>query len=1035
MQQQPPRGMPSHSVAAAFLFETRIENEESLIDAMLASMARSALSADAWERLHGAALRDDRLSEVAFAFEATSQGKRLRASQPGVAAEFLFQAGRFIADVFGDAAGAVAYLERALALAPTHAPAFVGLETLLQKTQQPKRLAELYATMAQHKPRADQIALLRRAAALHEETGGADDRVADLLQAIVRLEPTDEDARSRLEELYVRANRFRDVARLNEQALAAEAGPTGDARAALLSRVVEIYADRLQEPERALPYIEQLLALDPSHEAARRVAQKLVVTKGLAGRAAAALAAAFEVTGSPEDVVRFLTIEFENARGAKRAGILVRLAEVRSQKLSDDAGAFDALEQALALDPVDDTLRARYVTLATRLERYADAAKSLARVALTAKEPAVKARANAQLGLMQLRGGDAKRAKATLSALSATPDLPPDAALAAAYALCEILETEKDPRPLCDALELIGRLETDPQKRRDTDRRVAELATRLRDAPRAIAAYERLLETDGRGLALEALVPLYEAAGHHERLAQALEMRAADTADGALARELLMRAAAVRIQDTKDAPGALATCRAIVARFGPARDVLALAIPLLEGQRLWAELAAALAHDAAQAAGPEQGEILARLGMVRLTRLRDVPGALEAFQAALAFDPHERTARSALERLTTTGEHRLEAGAALEPIYRREGALAPLLKLLELRGSIEADVDARLAALSEAIEVARDSRAADPARVVDLLGRALAEAVTGDRPLAEWIASIDDLDASTDAKRRAAIFCQAIGDREISSSDLVTLAVRAAENSAATGDAEGALALYRRALAFDPQSADLLARVDDLLRDRGSPRERIALYRSALARGSPERRRELIHRIGTVEWRDLGDLDAAITTYLAALEGDADDAEAAAALETLYAKAERWTEPFTLYEERLVRAGGDAARLLRSKLAQLAAARGEANRARLQCARLLEDPQLLADHLEVVGQVADSLGDADLARAVLLRRAEAAAEPREQVQWLERLGAVELERRGDPAGAAAAWKRAAALAETTAEDESARRLYALARGG
>jgi len=54
MQQQPPRGMASHS-AGAFLFDTKIENEEALVDAMLASMARAALPSEAWDRLSDAA--------------------------------------------------------------------------------------------------------------------------------------------------------------------------------------------------------------------------------------------------------------------------------------------------------------------------------------------------------------------------------------------------------------------------------------------------------------------------------------------------------------------------------------------------------------------------------------------------------------------------------------------------------------------------------------------------------------------------------------------------------------------------------------------------------------------------------------------------------------------------------------------------------------------------------------------------------------------------------------------------------------------
>ncbi|HEX3771275.1 MAG TPA: hypothetical protein VHV30_10440, partial [Polyangiaceae bacterium] len=219
MQHQPPRGGTGQ--AAAFSLEAKMENEESIVDAMLASLARGALAPDAWEQLHEAAHRDNRLSEVAFAFESVSQGKRLRAAPQAVAAEFLYQAGRFFGDVFGDEVGAVAYLERALALAPGHAPAFAKIDELLTKQRQHKKLAEICAAAAQHRPRGEQVPLLRRAAELLAEAGGPEDKVIELLQGILRLEPGNEDARARLEALYVRANRFRDVVRLNEQALAA----------------------------------------------------------------------------------------------------------------------------------------------------------------------------------------------------------------------------------------------------------------------------------------------------------------------------------------------------------------------------------------------------------------------------------------------------------------------------------------------------------------------------------------------------------------------------------------------------------------------------------------------------------------------------------------------------------------------------------------------------------------------------------------------------------------------------------------------
>ncbi len=1034
MQQQPPRG-GSGPYGASFSFEAKVENEEPLVDAMLASLARAALPADAWEKLHEAAHRDDRLSEVAFAFESVSQGKRLRAAQPPVAAEFLFQAGRFFGDVFGDEAGAVAYLERALALSPSHAGAFAKIDVLLSRSQQPKKLAEVYATAAQHRPRGEQVPLLRRAAQLLAEAGGADDKVMDLLQGLLRLEPGDEDARFRLEALYVKANRFRDVVRLNEQALVADPPPDDRARRALLSRIVELYADKLQEPERALPHIEQLLAIDPANEGARKVAQKLVVIKGLAGRAAAALATAFEAFGTPQEVERYLTLELDNTRGPKRASLLFRLGKLKAERLGDDDGAFDAFEQALAIDAVDDDLRGRYVALATASRRYADAAKTLSRVVGTVKDTAVKTKASAQLGEMLLRGGDAKRAKATLAGVLSTPEAPPDAVLVAANALREIHEKEKDARGLCDVLERISAVEPDPERRGRIDEELAELAARLKETPRAIAAYERLLATGARERALEALAPLYEASGDPEKHARLLDERAADTPDPAKARELLMRAAEIRAKEAKDAAGAIATCRVVLDRFGAGRDVLALLVPLLESQRLWAELADALARDAALAEGRESAEVLSRLGTVRMLRLRDIPSALDAFQEALAFDPQERTARTTLEKLAGLGDHRLAAGRILEPVYRRDGATGPLLKVLELRGAQAPDVDERLDALREATRLAGAGGAAEAGRTLELIGRGLVEAVVGERPLREWLDALDAVTgAGTDPKRRAAILGKAIGEREVVSAELSELAKRTAEAHTASGDAPSAIALYRRALSFEPQSGELLSRIDDLLRDQGSPKERVALYRAVLARGDTTRKRELAHRIGAIEWHDLGDIGAATATYREALEDDPEDVDAYVALSDLYAVAERWTDLCALFEERLTHVEGDAARTLRARLAEMAAAHGDGERARTQCARLLEDAELSAEHLDAVEHAADRLHDAHLARAVLRRRAEMAQDPREQIAWLDKLGELDETALGDLESAAAAWKRAAALAESAEDDDAARRLYARARG-
>src|SRR5215472_9622934 len=164
----------------------KLENEESILDTMLAAMARGNLPADAWEKLNEAAQRDHRLSELAFGFETVSQGKRLKTLPPPVAAEFLFQAAHFFGDVVSDDIGAVSYLERALTVAPTHSASFAKIEHLLQKTDHTGKLAEVYVASAQHRPRTEQAPLLRRAAELLSQVDDADDRVIDLLQQALR---------------------------------------------------------------------------------------------------------------------------------------------------------------------------------------------------------------------------------------------------------------------------------------------------------------------------------------------------------------------------------------------------------------------------------------------------------------------------------------------------------------------------------------------------------------------------------------------------------------------------------------------------------------------------------------------------------------------------------------------------------------------------------------------------------------------------------------------------------------------------------
>ncbi len=449
----PPDLPRQRGAAVGFTFETALENEGEILDSLLGALARNQLPPAAWSNLHLAAVRDDRVAQLGEAYLAVGQGKRLRAAPPQVAAEFLYRAGLFFSDAGNDPVRSIDLWHRALIAFPSHQAAFDRLEAALVEAGQWRARADLYVTQARHHPRSEQADLLRRAVELLEDKPGTGASLIEHYQGILRLDPRDDATRNKLETRLLEANRPRDVARLLEQALVADPPPADLALREIRSRLLHLYAGPLTELERSMPHVEALLAEDPEHEEARAVARKLLDVKALAGRAAAALAQATEATGTPADVVKILTIELEHTRGPKRRDVLRRLGLLRQDGTGDQTGAYEAFEQALALDPTDDEVLRRYVGLAVNLHKAVDAGRALARFGAAARDPQVRARLSAEVGELYLLGGDPKRARAAFIGVLAMPDLPDTTALRVSRSLCAIYSSERDFRSLADSLD------------------------------------------------------------------------------------------------------------------------------------------------------------------------------------------------------------------------------------------------------------------------------------------------------------------------------------------------------------------------------------------------------------------------------------------------------------------------------------------------------------------------------------------------------------------------------------------------------
>ncbi|HLV66682.1 MAG TPA: tetratricopeptide repeat protein, partial [Polyangiaceae bacterium] len=753
--------------------EEHLADPRDVLETLVSSVAKGEPAEATWELLHRAASRDKKVSELAQEYEQIAHDKRIKLLAPEQQAFIFRQAAEFFSSVYGDADLAVGYAERAYTVAPESEGTFALLESLLTGTGRLARLARLYAESAERS--ADHEAkrlLLGRAFGIAGVLDDGDELVIDTGRRILEIAPEEDSVRDAVMQRLIAAGRHADVVDLLEKALAREPAPAPEEARLHREQLIDLCFTVLQSPERALTHLEGLLALDPTHEMARKAAEGMLEHKQLMPRAAAALSDAYQAAGELDRAVSMLTFELKHVRGPRRVEVQRRLAILRQDVLGDVSGALELLGPVVAGDPGDDALRQRYVALSLALNQPDQAARLLSRALSTHRDSGVRARVGVDVGNVYVRSGDLKRAHLAFSkVLESSAD--PGASLEAARRMADLFSDTLDSAELARVLETIVRLEPERETRQAAARRLARLADgELGDAERAIVAWRALVGSPWTDEALSRLDALYEQAGDQLGLSDVLAFRAERTRDPVEARELAVRALELRTAGARDSEASIAAYQSFAERFGPSRELHARLVPLLEQTGRFAELAEVLLREIELVQPSERGALWARLGQVRLSRLSDARGALDAFARAFSLDASDRAARAGLERLLAIESTRIAAADLLEPVYRASATPAELLKVLEARAEGESTAEARLAARDEVIYLS-ENELADPDRALEHAVRALRDALENEPSAAgDWSVVVLRLaPACTSPTRRAELLLWAAGSLDVLSQE------------------------------------------------------------------------------------------------------------------------------------------------------------------------------------------------------------------------------------------------------------------------
>lgn len=871
-----------------------------------------------WDRAQSLAQVAGRPTELAEAYREVVRGNL----SPEILADLCRRAADLHEHVLHDAASAVPYWEKLLSVEPDDEPAFLRLKELLTAGERWRELENLYdREIRRLDDESRQIEMLAEVALLAEDIMGDAPRAVGYQERILELDPVSPVALESLDRLLTRLDRKEALLELLDKRVELSAGEEQNQH---LVRIGQL-ALALHQPERSMQAIERVLESDPTSYEARDTAEELLQIGSVRTRAARALEAVYEVRDEIRDLVRVLGVrveglrpvegeslapEEEQEREDERRDLLRRIATLRDDRLHDDEGSFDVFAELVPLDPLDADLRERLIDTGRRLNRSRVVVEVLLQAAEAADTPALRAEILLQAAPIQsdlLEEPEA--AESSYRKVIALREEEPEFALQAAQALESFLVSQNRHEELAENLKLQIALLTDLDRKQALLARLAQLSAEvLGDLPAAIQAWEsRLFEQSDDREALTALSELYEKVQRYEDLARVVRERRDLTDSDAERLELTRKLAEIQEVHLEEISAAIDSYQSLVDETGPEAETLAALARLYGKSERYQELSEV--YEQQSQVLQEEAErlsALAALGQVRLTRLDDVPGALEAYRQALTIERSQAESREALLRLLSHEDNvtRLEAAEILQPIFEAEGNAEKLLLVVEVQERSSDDVSFQLERLAELVRVAEDSLQDYP-RAMGYALRATRLAVEQGE-LSSWLATLERLAPLAEARKAQVELLESIA-ADLFDADL-QLQVQKRVGSLyrdELGQKEQAMTAFEKALEYQPEDAESLLALEQLYEEASRYADLLQIFeRRAEVAESESERKELLFRQARLLAEQLKDPSRAIDTYESIIDQEL-DATAIAALDQLYAEEKRWQDLISLLQRRL----------------------------------------------------------------------------------------------------------------------------------
>jgi len=743
-----------------------------------AAVKHSPHAVSAWEEVEALAADLDRPDDIVALYNETLGA----AVEPQIAEMIGERAGGFCDEWFGDDPSILEkILVRVTALAPASDTALQRLSVIYTVAERWTDALGLYdRAVDATKDRARRVRLLREAAQIAKDVANQPDKAIGYYQLLLPLTPEDGQISQSLERLLERHERWPDLIQLWESRLESQSKKD---RERTRSRIAAVWLDNLGDPQRALAAAKPLLAeADDDRESTQlleRILESANANKGVRDAALDLLRSHYDQTARPREVIRVL--EQVIGLDPSGSGALHEEAGARLAELDDLPAAMSHYAALLAMSPGSSVTEEKLRQLAERgglHDRYADGVAAAARAS---KDPTRKVALLGEAARTRIdRLSDVEAAIVLLVEAAATTGASEPEQLLVVRRLAGLYAQTNRPRERLGMLERQALLEANEGTRSAILSEAAKLAESLGDTERALALWERRIDSDPSDLSgLDARITILETQERWDDLVAALESRAAKVTAPNQKRADLERVALVHHHQRKDLDAAIAAWQRVVADNKDDEDGISALADLLADTARWKEMAELL-ETASGRATKRTIARLVRLGDALRNHLAHPARALAAYRNAIAIDPASKEARSGLTALLEVAATRAAAADALAQALRINGDLGGVLDLLPARLAEAKDDRTKLALLREAAQLRLEHKhdahgaLADLARAFPLAPRdqliehqivSLAK-TTGDYTAAAgaYARAIDALDAVGGDAREAARLRMAYAD-------------------------------------------------------------------------------------------------------------------------------------------------------------------------------------------------------------------------------------------------------------------------------